>query len=90
MKCKYGDKQGNTGGWLTPSSDPSSNRVTSSSGPYSSFGGPKKSPEHRTRSNFPCFASIAFIFAKISCIEPAAEPMVKLETSQVVSMLVFV
>lgn len=68
-----------------PSSFPFSSCVTSSSSPYSSsspFGGPKKSPVQRTRSNLPCFASMALTFAKRSRMAPAADPTVRLERAR--------
>lgn len=64
-----------------PSRVPFNNCIKSSSTPYScpsSFSGPKKSPMHRTRSNLPCFASIAWILAKSSRMAPAADPTVSL------------
>src|SRR5258707_15542099 len=63
-----------------PSRCPSSSWTTSSSivSGSSSLGGPKKSPVHSNKSNFPCLASIALTFANKSRIEPTVEPTVNL------------
>jgi len=67
-----------------PSRCPSSSWTTSLSfaSDSSSFGGPKKSPVHSNKSNFPCLASIALTFANNSRIEPTVEPTVNLFTRQ--------
>ena len=63
-----------------PSRRPSSSWTSSSSfvSGSSSLGGPKKSPVHSNKSNFPCLASIALTFANNSRIEPTVEPTVNL------------
>ena len=53
--------------------------ISSSVSSRASFNGPKKSPVHKAKSNFPCLASIDLILAKMSRIEPQAEPTASLE-----------
>ena len=63
-----------------PSNFPSRSSVVSSFSGFcsGSFGEPKKSPAHSTRSNLPCFASIAFTLVNKSRIEPDVDPTVNL------------
>ena len=60
-----------------PSNSPARSCEISSSG-WGTSVRPKKSPVQRTRSNFPCLASITLILANRSLMEPAADPTARL------------
>ena len=60
---------------VSPSSFPSRSR---SSSELSSERGPKKSPVHKSNSNFPCLASMALTLVNSDENEPKAEPTVRL------------